>query len=56
MIQLTREEWESYCQAEASGDLEAQREIIRWAEERLVKKNQYLVKGLVKEAKNGRHD
>lgn len=36
MIQMTRDEWEEYCKAEAAGDLDAQREIIRRAEERFM--------------------
>ena len=35
MIQMTRDEWAEYCRAEAAGDLEAQREVIRHAEERI---------------------
>lgn len=38
MIELTRSEWTAYCEAEAVGDLDAQREIIRQAEQRTYRK------------------
>lgn len=54
MIQMTREEWDAFCQAEASGDLEAQREIIRRSEERFM--TEIMTPPVDMEEKNERSD